>query len=71
MHYNTYHPTAVIGERPFEAEVVKKCKDFVDRQISQSVLIKNRRPEINIQLAENRDEMRERGEWIKNTWRIY
>lgn len=70
-HYKTHHATAVIGEQPFEVEVVKKCKDFVERQIAQSVFIKTRRPAINIQLAENNEEMRERGEWIKNTWKIY
>ena len=45
-HYSTHHPTVNIehGDRPFEAEVLAKCKDFVERQLTQSVLIKHRKP---------------------------
>ena len=46
--------------------VRKRCKDYVDRQLWQSVLIKRENPEINTQLSESVKE----GDWIKYTWKL-
>ena len=59
-HYNDKHPSVDISNKPFKVQIMQKCKDFVDRQITQSVLIKHLKPEINIQLSEKqKDEMKE------------
>ena len=51
---------------PFQFIVRKRCKDYVDRQLWQSVLIKRENPEINTQLSESVKE----GDWIKYTWKL-
>ena len=70
-HYIANHPGVDIPKEPFKVQLLKKCKDFVDRQISQSVYIKHLRPEINVQLSDKqKTEMREQGIWVKNNWKI-
>ena len=65
-HYNLVHPHITVPEQPFTAKVRRHCKDFVERQIWQSVLIKYENPSINVQLADNHLD----GEWKKRTWQI-
>ena len=62
-HYRDKHNGEEIPEEgPFQAKILRKCKDFVDRMIWQSIYIRENNPKINVQL--NRNE----GEWQKNTW---
>ena len=65
-HYGEKHGDISIPEQPFKVTIKRRCKDYVERQIWQSVLIKRENPVLNTQLAETRAE----GEWVKNTWRI-
>ena len=65
-HYREKHGDIPIPEQPFNVTIKRRCKDYVERQIWQSVLIKRENPVLNTQLAETRAE----GEWVKNTWRI-
>ena len=64
-HYLKAHPDIVdIPLEPFKFDLIDKCKDFVDRQIKQSQLIKHRSPRINTQLSDEVDA------WIKHTWTL-
>ena len=65
-HYLAQHADTPIPREPFKLTVKQRCKDFVDRQIWQSVLIKREQPELNTQLSE----LHEEGDWLKSTWRI-
>ena len=65
-HFKLSHPYMPTPEQPFKFTVRKTCRDFVDRQLWQSVLIKRENPEMNKQLSENRVE----GEWEKNNWKL-
>ena len=65
-HYKNKHSDDEIPEEgPVKAKVLRKCKDFVDRMIWQSVYIKHNKPEINVQL--NNNNITE-GQWTKGTW---
>ena len=44
------HVNEEIPDLPFQCNLIRKCKDFVDRQLWQSIEIKYRQPRINIQL---------------------
>ena len=65
-HYIEKHTELTDVKQPFKVTVKRQCKDYVDRQLWQSVLIKRQNPKLNVQLAENRAE----GDWVKNTWKI-
>ena len=65
-HYMEKHADSTIPESPFKVEIKRRCRDYVERQIWQSVLIKRENPILNTQLSEIRSE----GEWVKNTWGI-
>ena len=65
-HYQEEHPDIPCPSAPFELTVRRRCKDFVDRQLWQSVLIKRENPKINTQLSESVGE----GDWRKYTWKI-
>ena len=66
-HYiGTHCDLQHIPEKPFDVSLKNRCKEYVDRQLWQSVLIKRENPVLNVQLAENYDD----GDWIKNTWKI-
>ena len=65
-HYLEEHPDIPCPSNPFKLTVRKRCKDFVDRQLWQSVLIKRENPSINTQLSESVAE----GDWIKYTWKL-
>ena len=62
----TDHPSTPIPEEPFTFKTRHRCKDYVDRQLWQSVLIKREIPELNVQLSDLQNE----GDWVKNTWHI-
>ena len=49
-HYVKCHVNEEIPDLPFQCNLIRKCKDFVDRQLWQSIEIKYRQPRINIQL---------------------
>ncbi len=65
-HYIEEHPYMPRPNIPYKFNLRQRCKDFVDRQLWQSVLIKRENPAINTQLAETSEE----GEWVKHTWRL-
>ena len=65
-HYLTDHPSDPIPDEPYKFKTKQRCRDYVDRQIWQSVLIKREIPELNVQLSE----LQREGEWVKNTWNI-
>lgn len=65
-HYLTDHPNIPIPTEPHTFTIRQKCKDFVDRQLWQSTLIKRENPELNTQLSQYQNE----GEWVKNTWQL-
>ena len=65
-HYLEEHADISTPNIPFRFIVRKRCKDYVDRQLWQSVLIKRENPEINTQLSESVNE----GDWIKYTWKL-
>jgi len=65
-HYLEEHADITTPNVPFQFIVRKRCKDYVDRQLWQSVLIKRENPEINTQLSESVKE----GDWIKYTWKL-
>ena len=62
-HYKEMHPEVTPVE-PFSHQILQSCSDHVDRLLYQSVLIKNHRPQINVQLNNNNDEEK----WNKTTW---
>ena len=49
-HFASNH-RGVIPTRPFEVEILKTCKDYVDRQLQQAVYITHLQPALNTQLA--------------------
>ena len=62
-HYRDKHKGDDIPEEgPFKAKILRKCRDYIDRMIWQSIYIRENSPKINVQL--NKKE----GEWEKNTW---
>ena len=65
-HYLEEHPDTPCPKDPFEITVRRRCKDFVDRQLWQSVLIKRENPNIDTQLSELAGD----GDWIKYTWKL-
>ncbi len=65
-HYLAEHPYTPAPKDPFEFTVKQRCRDFVDRQLWQSALIKREQPELNIQLSE----LHKDGDWSKSTWQI-
>ena len=65
-HYLTDHPYMPMPREPYKFTTRQKCKDYVDRQLWQSTLIKREFPELNTQLSEIHTE----GEWVKNTWKL-
>ena len=65
-HYQEDHSDIPPPNVPFLFTIRKRCRDYVDRQLWQSVLIKRENPAINTQLSENVGE----GDWIKHTWKL-
>ena len=63
QHFRLHHADMVVPSTPFTFEVLRKCNDFVDRLLWQSLYIKKISPALNKQLADNMS-------WNKNTWRI-
>ena len=56
-HYLQCHSDRLsdLPELPFTCRLIRKCKDFVDRKLWQSIDIKHRQPAINKQLGETRE----------------
>ena len=54
-HFAKYHSGENINNLPFECELLRKCKDFVDRKLWQSIEVKERKPAINKQLMACRE----------------
>ena len=54
-HFAKYHSEENIDNLPFECELLRKCKDFVDRKLWQSIEVKERKPAINKQLMACRE----------------
>ena len=54
-HFAKCHSGENIDTLPFECELIRKCKDFVDRKLWQSIEVKERRPAINKQLMACRE----------------
>ena len=54
-HFAKYHSGEIIDSLPFECELIRNCKDFVDRKLWQSIEIKHRRPAIYKQLMASRE----------------
>ena len=63
-HYRTHHTDEDIPLTPFKFEVLKKCRDYTERMLWQSLYIKELSAEINKQLSIDTDS------WTKNTWSI-
>ena len=63
-HYLQHHRDTPFPERPFDFEVLRKCKDFTDRMLWQSYHIKKLNPKMNTQLSRDTDC------WNKRTWAI-
>ena len=56
-HYLDEHRIEHIPDFPFKCKILKRCRDYVDRRLWQSIEIKHRQPYINFQLmrTENYD----------------
>ena len=55
-HYAKKHSNIMNKpEFPFKCKLIRRCKDFVDRKLWQSIEIKYRQPAINIQLMGSRE----------------
>ena len=54
-HYLKKHADHEIPDLPFKCSVIRKCTDYVDRKLWQSIEIKKRQPAINIQLMGSRE----------------
>ena len=54
-HFAKYHSEENIDNLPFECELLRKCKDFVDRKLWQSIEVKEGKPAINKQLMACRE----------------
>ena len=63
-HYVVHHKGAVRPTSPFKFEIIRKCRDFVDRMLWQSLYIKKLFPRINTQLVD-------KDAWTKYTWALY
>ncbi len=62
-HYIEEHPYIPRPKVPYDFNLRQRCRDYVDRQLWQSVLIKRENPAINTQLAETLNER----DWVKHT----
>ena len=54
-HYVKMHTGEKVPELPFNCSIIRRCRDFVDRKLWQSIEIKFRQPAINIQLMGSRE----------------
>ena len=54
-HYLEKHADHEIPDLPFKCSVIRKCTDYVDRKLWQSIEIKKRQPAINVQLMGSRE----------------
>ena len=63
-HYQLCHSNVPKTPSPFMFEVLKRCVDYTDRMLWQSLYIKHLSPTINTQLSDDVDS------WNKVTWGI-
>ncbi len=65
-HYIEEHPNMPRPKVSCDFNLRQRCKNYVDRQLWQSILIKRETPAINTQLVG----MSEEGDWVKYAWKL-
>ena len=51
QHFKKFHPFDVLPESPITCEIIQKCKDHVSRKLLETIIIRERRPAINKNVA--------------------
>ena len=51
LHFKKYHTLDVLPEVPITCKIIQRCKDHVGRKLSETILIRERRPSLNKNVA--------------------
>ena len=51
LHFKKYHTLDVLPEIPITCKIIQRCKDHVGRKLSETILIRERRPNLNKNVA--------------------
>ena len=51
IHFRKFHPFDVLPETPITCKILQRCRDHVSRKLSETLLIKEKHPAMNKNVA--------------------